>query len=141
LIYRNAGAYSYLQNLSEQQNIDHFRKRDTYNSMGLLLARQGRNQEAKEHHIKSLKLALEFRCPNAAMLTYFYLGQVEHRAALDSQKTPFVRKYYEKGLALAEKLKVRAAAVRCVQTDHLSAFILVCEEILCMKIYFAVEAH
>ncbi|KAG0605755.1 hypothetical protein M758_9G085300 [Ceratodon purpureus] len=105
------GAYSYLQNLLDQQNTNHHVKRDAYNSMGLVLAQERRFQEAQEHHIKALKLALSNRCPNAAMLTYFYLGQVEHRAAIDSHKSPLSEKYYKKGQALAEKLKARVTAV------------------------------
>jgi tetratricopeptide (TPR) repeat protein len=112
--------------------LDHFRKRDAYNSMGLVLAWQGCFQEAQEHHIKALKLALQHRCPNAAMLTYFYLGQVDHRAVFESHDSPKSHKHYRKGLALAEKLQARA--VRYVHIDLSSKFELVCKETVCMNL-------
>ncbi|CAK9202978.1 unnamed protein product [Sphagnum troendelagicum] len=101
------------------ENLDHFRKRDAYNSMGLVLAWQGCFQEAQEHHIKALKLALQHRCPNAAMLTYFYLGQVDHRAVFESHDSPKSHKHYRKGLALAEKLQARAVSPKGVMAAEM----------------------
>lgn len=91
--------------------MDQFRKRDTHNAMGLVLALQGQFKEAREQHLNALNLCLRQRCTNVAMLTYYYLGQVEHRAAPVCPKSG--EHYWKKGRSLGNKLKAKAVRYAC----------------------------
>lgn len=85
--------------------MDHFRKRDAHNALGLVRVQQGRFKQARQHHLDALKLCFQQRCTNVAMLTYYYLGQVEHRASTGTESEEH---YWKKGRLLDKKLKARA---------------------------------